>query len=131
MPGLTGPAWLEGSGLPLSPGGFVQVDDTCRVSGVERVYVAGDAGSFPGPDWLPKQAHIADLQGEAAAKNLLSDLRGRPAQHIFKHELVCIVDTLASGILIYRSPKRTLLFESPLFHWAKRLFEKLYLSRYR
>ncbi len=131
MPGLTGQAWLEGSGLSLSPGGFVQVDDTCRVPGVERVYVAGDSGSFPGPDWLPKQAHIADLQGEAAAKNLLSDLAGRPARHTFKHELVCIVDTLTSGILVYRSPKRSLLFKTPLFHWSKRLFEKLYLSQFR
>lgn len=131
MPGLTGPAWLEASGLPLSPGGFVRVDDACRVPGVERVYVAGDSGSFPGPDWLPKQAHIADLQGEAAAKNLLSDLRGRPAQHTFKHELVCIVDTLAGGILIYRSPKRSLLLEGLLFHGAKRLFETLYLSQFR
>lgn len=131
MPGLTGPAWLEGSGLPLSPGGFVQVDDHCRVPGVERVYVAGDSGSFPGPDWLPKQAHIADLQGAAAAKNLLSDLAGRPARHTFKHELVCIVDTLTSGILVYRSPKRSLLFKTPLFHWSKRLFEKLYLSQFR
>jgi sulfide:quinone oxidoreductase len=131
MPGLTGPAWLEGSGLPLSPGGFIQADETCRVPGVAGVYVAGDAGSFPGPDWLPKQAHMADLQAVAAAKNLLSDLGDRPERHAFKPELVCIVDTLASGVLIYRSPARGLLFKAGLLHWAKVAFEKMYLAQYR
>ena len=84
MPGLTGPAWVENSGLPLSPGGFIQADEFCRVPGKVGVYVAGDAGSFPGPDWLPKQAHMADLQAKAAAQNLLLELAGqatrRPSQ---------------------------------------------------
>jgi len=68
MPGLTGPAWAPDSGLPLSPGGFIQGDEFCRVPGADRVFVAGDAGSFPGPDWMPKQAHMADLQAKAAAE---------------------------------------------------------------
>jgi len=29
--------------------------------------VAGDSGSFPGPDWMPKQAHMADLQADSIA----------------------------------------------------------------
>jgi len=38
--------------------------------------IAGDAGSFPGPDWQPKQAHMADLQAVTAAKNLVRKLNG-------------------------------------------------------
>ena len=35
------------------------------------VWVVGDAGSFPGPEWMPNQAHQADLQAKAAAANVI------------------------------------------------------------
>lgn len=132
MPGMTGPVWLEGSGLPLSPGGMIQADAHCRVAGLDKVYVAGDAGSFPGPDWAPKQAHMADLQAIVAVDNLLAELRGAPAERTFRWVLLCIMDTLDKGILVFRNAKRTLIL-SPcrLLHWGKRLFERLYLRRYR
>ncbi|MEJ2060343.1 MAG: FAD-dependent oxidoreductase [Gammaproteobacteria bacterium] len=132
MPGMTGPDWVADSGLPLSPGGMIQADRMARVDGFERVYVAGDAGSFPGPDWMPKQAHMADLQAEAAAANLCEELDGRPPRHRFKVELVCIVDTLAKGILVFRNEQRALILPPMrLMHWAKRLFEGRYLAKYR
>ena len=132
MPGLTGPAWLEGSDLPLSEGGFIAAEATCRVRGMERVYVAGDAGSYPGPDWMAKQAHQADLQAGAVAKNIAAELRGAPASHGFKAELACIVDTLDAGMLVYRSEKRNLaLPRTRAFHWLKRRFEARYLKAYR
>ena len=132
MPGMTGPDWVASSGLQLSPGGFFQADAHCQVTGSDKVYIAGDAGSYPGPDWLPKQAHMADLQAKAAAENLLAALAGRPASARFKAELVCIVDTLDRGILVYRDEKRALILPPcRLFHWAKRFFEWLYLRPYR
>ena len=132
MPGLTGPAWLDNSELPKSPGGFIRADDHCRVEGMDRVFVAGDAGSFPGPDWMPKQAHMADLQAAAAAANLLGDLSGRPANETFKVELVCIVDAIDHGTLVFRDVRRNVLLPSArAFHWAKRAFEWNYLRRYR
>src|SRR5690606_3211491 len=78
MPGLTGQAWLDRTALPRSSGGFVQGAATCRVPGVARTYVAGDGGSFPGPEWMPKQAHQADLQAAVAARNLGREPRHRP-----------------------------------------------------
>ena len=132
MPGLTGPAWLDDSELPRSDGGFVAADEHCRARGLEHVYVAGDIGSYPGPDWMAKQAHQADLQAEAVARNIAAELLGKPANHGFKTELTCIVDTLDSGLLIYRSQSRT--FTSPhsrMFHWLKRKFEERYLKVYR
>lgn len=132
MPGLTGPAWAPQSGLPLSPGGFFQADEFCRATGAERVYVAGDAGSFPGPDWMPKQAHMADLQAKAAADNLLRALDGQAPRARPRVELICIVDTVDRGILVYRDLKRSLLLPSSrLFHWTKRLFEGHYLKVFR
>jgi sulfide:quinone oxidoreductase len=132
MPGLTGPAWAAESGLKLSPGGFFQADEFCRAAGADKVFVAGDAGSFPGPDWMPKQAHMADLQARAAAENLLLALDGKPVKARFKVELICIVDTIDQGILVYRDLKRSFLLPSSrLFHWAKRYFEGHYLKIFR
>lgn len=132
MPGLTGPAWAPEAGLALSPGGFFKADEFCRVEGAEKVFVAGDAGSFPGPDWMPKQAHMADLQAKAAAENLLLSLAGKPVSARFKIELICIVDTIDKGILVYRDMKRSILLPSTrLFHWAKRFFEGHYLKVFR
>lgn len=132
MPGLTGPAWAPASGLPLSPGGFFKADEYCRVEGVDRMFVAGDAGSFPGPDWLPKQAHMADLQAKAAAENVLLALNGKIPSARAKPELICIVDTVDSGILVYRDLRRSWLTPSSrIFHWAKRYFEGHYLRVFR
>jgi sulfide:quinone oxidoreductase len=132
MPGLTGPAWLERTELPKSPGGMIQADAQCRVPGWERVYVAGDAGSFPGPDWMPKQAHIADLQARAAAANLLAELDGKTPTATFKTELICIVDMQDRGMLVWRTPERLITLPPTRFgHLAKRFYEWWYLRQYR
>ncbi len=132
MPGMTGNTWFDQTSLPRSPGGLIQADATCRVPGFERVVVVGDSGSFPGPDWMPKQAHMADLQAAAAADNLVADLIGKPSHTTFKVELICIIDAIDHGTLVYRTPKRNLILPSTrLFHWAKRGFEWMYLRQYR
>ncbi|MCK5664592.1 MAG: FAD-dependent oxidoreductase [Thiotrichaceae bacterium] len=132
MPGMTGPAWAAHSGLQLSEGGLFKGDAHCHVPGFKGIYVVGDSGSLAGPNWMPKQAHMADLQGEAAAKNLLAEQKGQKAEHGFKTELICIVDTLEQGMLVYRSPTRTMLMPKlRIFNWAKRFFEWFYLRAYR
>ena len=132
MPGMTGNAWFDETALPRSPGGLLQADAQCRVPGFEHVYVVGDSGSFPGPDWMPTQAHMADLQAAAAAQNLIDGLAGRPQTTGFKVELACIIDALGTGTLVWRTEKRNLLLPPlRLMHWAKRGFERRYLARYR
>ena len=132
MPGMTGNAWFDATDLPRSPGGLLQADAQCRVAGRERIYVAGDAGSFPGPDWMPKQAHMADLQAETAAENLLAELDGRPAAQTFKVELMCIVDSLDKGMLVMRTPDRSMMLPPlKLLHAAKNWFEWWYLRQLR
>jgi len=132
MPGMTGNAWFDQTDLPRSPGGLLRADAQCRVDGLEHVYVVGDSGSFPGPDWMPKQAHMADLQARAAAQNLLAGLAGRPQTATFEPELACIIDALDQGTLVWRTPRRNVVLPpSRIFHWAKRAFEWRYLRQYR
>lgn len=132
MPGMTGNKWFDNSELPRSEGGLVKADEHCRVLGMEHVYVAGDSGSFPGPDWLPKQAHMADFQAVTAARNLLSVLRGGKATEAFKVELMCIVDSVNRGMFVARSMKRNIVLPAtPMAHWLKRLFEWWYLRQFR
>ena len=132
MPGMTGNAWFDATALPRSPGGLIAADAQCRVNGMEQVFVVGDSGSFPGPDWMPKQAHMADLQAAAAAQNLLASLAGGVQSATFKVELMCIIDGGDQGSLVLRTPTRNVLLpRTRALHWLKRGFEKRYLAQYR
>jgi sulfide:quinone oxidoreductase len=132
MPGMTGNQWFDNTDLPRSEGGLIRADKYCRVEGMDKVYVAGDSGSFPGPEWMPKQAHMADLQAKAAAANLVAEFNGRAPSETFKVELICIVDSQNTGMLVARTHKHNIVMPSMrIFHWLKRLFEYLYLRRYR
>ncbi len=64
--------------------------------------------------------------------NIVGEMKGEAPSHDFKAELICIVDTLDSGIVVYRKGDRTFFMPmSKLGHWAKRIFEGIYLRKYR
>ncbi|MDO6681534.1 FAD/NAD(P)-binding oxidoreductase [Oceanobacter sp. 5_MG-2023] len=132
MPGMTGPAWSQESAIAKSEGGLIKANEYCQVEGMDKTYVSGDSGSYPGPEWQAKQAHMADLQAKAASRNLLAELKGSQQFETFKHELVCIIDILSQGILIKRTERKSLLLPPlRLMHYAKRFFEYWYLRQYR
>ena len=132
MPGMTGPVWSATSDIAKSEGGLIKANEYCQVAGFSKTYVAGDSGSYPGPDWQAKQAHMANLQAKAACHNLVAELEDRDDFKTFKHELFCIIDTLSHGILIRRTEKGTIMLpKCRLMHYAKRFFEILYLRRYK
>ena len=132
MPGMTGPSFTAQSPFPLSSGGLIKADKHCKVTTLEQVYVAGDSGSFPGPAWQPKQAHMADLQAVAAVNNLMDAFEGKPASHTFKFELICIIDSLTKGSFVFRNEKRTFMLPPlRLLHFSKQFFEWWYLRGYR
>ncbi|MBF0369885.1 MAG: NAD(P)/FAD-dependent oxidoreductase [Magnetococcales bacterium] len=132
IPGMTGQGWFKNTGLALSDGGFFKADVHGRVEGGERVYVAGDAGSFPGPEWRAKQAHMAELQAVAAINNIYRELKGLPPRATFRTELICIVDTLDSGIWVSRFKKMGLILPPLLpMHWVKILLEWKSVHPYR
>lgn len=68
--------------------GYVNVDDTMRVSGHERIYAVGDSTNFSGP----KMGHMAVRQGGVAAANLLAEMRGRAPVARYRHELKSVID---------------------------------------
>jgi sulfide:quinone oxidoreductase len=81
---------------------------------------------------MPKQAHMADVQARTAVRNLLGEFAGKPPNETFKVELVCIVDSNDSGMLVARTERRNLVLPSSrLFHWMKLAFEWWYLRPYR
>ena len=132
MPGMTGNTWFDNTELTRSEGGLLKADKFCQVEGADKVFVAGDSGSFPGPEWMPKQAHMADLQAEAAAKNALDVLDNRPATNTFKIELMCIVDSNNKGMYVSRSLTGGLMLPNcRLMHIAKKVFGWWYLRQYR
>lgn len=69
LPELRGPAL---DGIPQDGGGFIPVDEFCRVRGTERVYAAGDATDFP-----VKHGGIAAQQADTAARSIAA-LAGAP-----------------------------------------------------
>ena len=71
VPRLAGPAI---TGLPADADGFLPVTSYCEVSGVERVYAAGDATDFP-----IKFGGIAAQQADAAAASIAS-MAGVPTE---------------------------------------------------
>ena len=72
------------------------------------------------------------LKAAAAATNLLTGLQGQAPSATFKVELICIIDALVEGTLVWRTPKRNIILSSSrVFHWAKRGFERLHLRRYQ
>jgi len=132
MPGMTGNLWFDNTELPRSEGGLIRANTCCQAEAMDKVYVVGDSGSFPGPEWMPKQAHMADLQAVTAVANLLGELAGKPASQTFRVELVCIIDSFNKGMLVARTEKRNwVLPQMQALHWTKRFFEWMYLRRYR
>jgi sulfide:quinone oxidoreductase len=71
VPRLAGPAI---TGLPADADGFLPVTSYCEVTGVERVYAAGDATDFP-----VKFGGIAAQQAAAAATSIAS-MAGAPTE---------------------------------------------------
>lgn len=126
--GMTAPGWVDHTELPRSAGGLVQADAHAKVQGWQATYVAGDVGSFPGPEWQPKLGVSAKNQAIVAADNLVNELTGVAEKKNISFKLIYMIDTLKSGILVKRTERaHKLTPEIKPFHYVKRLIEWLYL----
>jgi len=101
------------------------------VPGRERVYLAGDTGSFPGRTGNQSR-HTWQTCRLSLRRKIwcVNSTAGQPLEG-FRVELACIIDSLGSGTLVTRSSAITMLFPTMrLLHWLKRLFEWWYLRQY-
>lgn len=68
--------------------GYIRVDPTMRVPGVERMYAVGDCVNFSGP----KMGHMAVRQAEVAASNVAAEISGRNPSENYHHEMMLVID---------------------------------------
>ncbi len=79
--GVRGHPLAEACGLPTSPKGTVRVEPTLQVQGFSDIYAIGDLAYLEQDGSpLPMIAPVATQEGEAAAANLLRQLRGEPLE---------------------------------------------------
>lgn len=74
--------------LGISNNGYINVDATMRVRGVEGMYAAGDCVNFSGP----KLGYMAVRQAEVAAANLAAEIEGRNTREHYSHEMKVVID---------------------------------------
>jgi NADH dehydrogenase len=87
--GLKAPELVADSGLPTGHNGRVKVDRYLRVLDHPDIYVAGDLASVTEPDTghvLPPLAQVALEEGETVARNLDSELEGKPLEAFTFHD---------------------------------------------
>ncbi len=104
--------------------GYIRVESTMRVQGVERMYAVGDCVNLEGP----KMGHMAVLQGEVAAANVASEISGRePLKHYY-HEMMLVIDEGGGESIYLRrelwSGDEGTVKQGRFWSWAKRLHEK-------
>lgn len=110
--------------------GFIRVDRKMRVEEVERMYAVGDCVGFNGP----KMGHMAVLQAEVAAANVLAEIEGREPQAEYNHEVKYVIDEGGSDSIYLRKglwdSTSTELRQGRFWSWAKRVHEKYWLQKH-
>ena len=75
-------------GLEIDVGGRLKIDTTLKAAGQEAIYAVGDVAAFPDPDGhgvLPMLAQYAIREAEQAARNVIHESRGEPADPFVPH----------------------------------------------
>lgn len=128
---IGGTRGLLGAGVALLLAGKLnRVDRKMRVAEVERMYAVGDSVSFDGP----KMGHMAVLQAEVAAANVLAEIEGREPQVEYNHEVNYVIDEGgADSIYLHKGlwdSTSTEFRHGRFWSWAKRLHEKYWLQQH-
>jgi sulfide:quinone oxidoreductase len=110
--------------------GFIRVDRRMRVEDVRRMYAVGDCVGFNGP----KMGHMAVLQAEVAAANVLAAIEGREPQAEYNHEVKYVIDEGgADSIYLHKGlwdDTRAEVRQGRFWSWAKRVQEKYWLQKH-
>ncbi len=110
--------------------GYVPVEKTMRVPGVERMYAVGDCVSLPGP----KMGHMAVRQAEVAAENILAEIQGRALPAAYEHELMMVLETDGKDSIYLHKDLWTddpaKLKQGRFWAWAKRRQEQYWKAKH-
>ena len=122
IPPFRGPGALTRTGL-TDEEGYVRVDGSMRVEGVERMYAVGDCVSLPGP----KMGHMAVSQAEVAAANLADEIEGREPSAVYDHEIRLVIDEGGHSSIYFRKElgdHGASVRQGRFWGWAKWVHEK-------
>jgi sulfide:quinone oxidoreductase len=104
--------------------GYIHVDSTMHVSGLDRIYAVGDCTSFDGP----KMGHMAVRQAEVAATNLAAEIDGRERVSHYQHEMRFVLDEIGGESLYVHKDLSTdepaTIRQGRFWSWAKQVHEK-------
>jgi sulfide:quinone oxidoreductase len=128
VPPFEGASALADIGL-TNQHGYVRVDQTMRVCDTERMYAVGDAVYFSGP----KMGHMAVRQAEVAAGNLVAELEGRPADAVYEHEMMLVVDEGGRDSIYFHKNlwgDETSVRQGRFWGWVKRMRERYFRAQH-
>ena len=104
--------------------GYIHVDSTMRVAGLDRIYAVGDCTNFVGP----KMGHMAVGQAEVAALNLAAEIDGRAPVSRYQHEMRFVIDELGTNSLYLHKDLSThepaTVRQGRFWSWAKQVHQK-------
>jgi NADH dehydrogenase FAD-containing subunit len=123
VPPFRGAPAVIGTGM-TDEEGYIEVDRTMRVRGIERMYAVGDCVNFAGP----KMGHMAVRQGEVAAQNLAAEIKGREPEVRYEHEMMLVVDEGGRDSIYLRKglwdDGEGSVRQGRFWSWAKRMQER-------
>lgn len=104
--------------------GYINVDGTMRVTGIERMFAIGDCVNFSGP----KMGHMAVRQANVAAANVVAEIGGHEPVSSYVHEMRLIIDEGGSdSMYIHKdiwADGPASVRQGRFWSWAKRVEEK-------
>jgi len=127
IPPFVGPSAVNGLGISDSEG-YINVENSMRVKGLDRVYAVGDCVNFSGP----KLGHMAVQQAEVAANNLEREIHGKAPDAVYDHEMMLVIDE-GAGETIYLHKglwrdERASVHQGRFWSWAKRIHERYWMA---
>jgi len=93
--GLKAASLSTNLGIKTGRGGRIDVEADLTVPGLAGVYALGDFANIAGKDGkpLPQLASVAEQSGKCCAKNILSDIAGKPREsfHYFDKGIMAMI----------------------------------------
>jgi sulfide:quinone oxidoreductase len=129
IPPFRGPGAVVGTGI-TDDDGYVRVETTMRVTGLDRTYAVGDCVGFSGP----KMGHMAVRQAEVAAENVAAEIQQGKLASNYDHEMMLVLEAGgADSIFLHRdlwTDDPANIKQGRFWAWAKRGHEQYWMKRH-